>query len=848
MCSSDLSDVSDADFLIRAGFDVTAPDGGEVWVVNATESITWTTYGSVSDVKLEYSTDGGSIYPNLIAATVSNTGTKAWDIPDDIASNCKVRVSDVTDANALDVSAIAFKIRGAFTLTAPNGAQIWIVGSSENIAWNRTGSIANAKLDYSNDAGLTYGFTIIGSTDASTGTYPWTIPDTTDIDIRVKISDSSDPTVLDDSDADFEIRGSITVTAPNGSEAWQVNQSENITWDYTGSAYSTVQIEYSTDGGGTYPNEIIASTSIGSLGSGSYAWTIPDTIGGSVKVRVNCIQDGNVSDISDNVFKIVGSFTLTSPDGTEEWLVGSSHDITWTKVGTMTSARLEYSTDGGSTYPNMIVSATPAANLSYTWNPIPDTISTTVKVRISDAADATVLDVSNADFSINAEFAVTAPNGTEIWVVGDSHDIDWTNTGTVSNVKLEYSTDGGSTYPNEIIAATPNNNSYSWTIPDAIGTTVRVRVSDVTNLSANDFSDGNFEIQGSLTLTAPVGGEDWVYNTAHDITWTKTGTIATVILKYSTDSGSTYPNTIASGVDATLGTPYSWTLPDDLSIACRVKVTNEADGDVNDASVGDFTIKGSLDLTAPDGAETWIVGGVENIVWTKSGSIANVKLEYSVNSGLTYPNVIIASTAASALSYPWDIPDAIGSELRVKITDVDNSNVDDSSVADFSIKGSVNLTAPDGGEEWNVGESRNINWSKAGTILTIKLEYSINGGSTYPNVIAPSLDASDLTYSWTVPDAIGNQLRVQITNNADASVTDASLGNFTIKGVLDLTSPDGAETWIVDSAHNITWVRTGSIANIKIEYSIDGGTSYPNEIAATTDASTGSYEIGRAHV
>ncbi|RLB05264.1 MAG: hypothetical protein DRG59_09260, partial [Deltaproteobacteria bacterium] len=607
---SDASDVavydtSDANFLIRGGFDVTSPDGGEVWTVGDTHDITWTTYGTVANVKLDYATDGVN-FNNPIVTSVSNNNSYSWDIPDDISSSCKIKVSDASDSLAYDVSASAFKIRGAFTLTTPNGGEIWIVDSVHNITWLRTGSIANAKLEYSNDGGSTYGFTIVGSTDASALSYSWTIPDTIDTDIRVKISDSTDSTVYDESDADFEIRASLTLTSPNGGESWVVYSSYDITWDYTGT-FSTVKLEYSTDGGGTYPNEITASTSVGTGGSGSYSWSIPDTISSSAKVRVTSNQDANVSDTSDAVFKIVGAFTLTSPDGGEEWLVDSSHDITWVKTGSITSARLEYSTDGGTSYPNLIVSATPAANLSYTWDPIPDDISQTVKVKISDASDSTVYDESDSDFTIKAGFTLISPNGTEIWIVGDSHDITWTNTGTVSNVKLEYSTDGGSTYSNEIVASTPNNNSYSWTVPDSIGTTLRVRVSDVTNSNANDSSDANFEIKGSLTLASPNGGEDWTYNTAHNITWTKTGTIATVKLDYSTDSGSTYPNNIASGIDAATGTPYAWTVPDDLSTHVRVKITNEADSDVNDASDADFTIKGSLTLVSPNGGEVWIV-------------------------------------------------------------------------------------------------------------------------------------------------------------------------------------------------------------------------------------------------
>src|SRR5207245_9224760 len=102
-----------------------------------------------------------------------------------------------------------------------------------------------------------------------------------------------------------------------------------------------------------------------------------------------------------------------------------------------------------------------------------------------------------------------APHGGEAWLVGSTQAISWTTTGTVPNVKLEYSTDGGVTYPNVVAASAANTGSFSWTIPDNISNTVRVRVSDVTDASTNDISDANFKIRGNVPVTAPNGGDVW---------------------------------------------------------------------------------------------------------------------------------------------------------------------------------------------------------------------------------------------------------------------------------------------------------------------------------------------------
>ena len=59
--------------------------------------------------------------------------------------------------------------------------------------------------------------------------------------------------------------------------------------------------------------------------------------------------DTTVKDLSDGNFKIVGSLTVTAPDGGEAWTVGTQQQIEWTKVGSITNVKLNYSTNGGST-------------------------------------------------------------------------------------------------------------------------------------------------------------------------------------------------------------------------------------------------------------------------------------------------------------------------------------------------------------------------------------------------------------------------------------------------------------------------------------------------------------------
>jgi hypothetical protein len=105
----------------------------------------------------------------------------------------------------------------------------------------------------------------------------------------------------------------------------------------------------------------------------------------------------------------VKSITVTYPNGGEILVIGESANITWTWTGAITNVVIEYSTDSGATYPNVIVASTPCSG-TYQWNPIPDTPTTTAKVRITEAGPTPeAQDESDADFTISAQ-AVTGWN------------------------------------------------------------------------------------------------------------------------------------------------------------------------------------------------------------------------------------------------------------------------------------------------------------------------------------------------------------------------------------------------------------------------------------------------------
>ncbi len=149
-----------------------------------------------------------------------------------------------------------------------------------------------------------------------------------------------------------------------------------------------------------------------------------------------------------------------------------------------------------------------------------------------DSSDPVAVTAGSPTANINAQLlgislTLTSPNGGESWTVGTSHDITWTSTGTLGNVDILYSINGGSNWTS-IVADTANDGSYSWTIPDTPATNCYVQVLEHADGSPYDSSNAAFTIAAVVesvsTPTTPSGsasgatGTSYAYSTGGSTT------------------------------------------------------------------------------------------------------------------------------------------------------------------------------------------------------------------------------------------------------------------------------------------------------------------------------------------
>jgi hypothetical protein len=193
-----------------------------------------------------------------------------------------------------------------------------------------------------------------------------------------------------------------------------------------------------------------------------------------------------------------------------------------------------------------------------------------------------------------ATITVLQPNGGESWLIGSSQTIAWTSINLTGNVKIELSTNGGSTFPTVIAASTANDGTEPWTVAGSASSTARIRVSSVSMPSTLDISNGNFTItQSSITVTAANGGETWEIGAPQTITWTSTGVSGTVNVELSRNGGSSYEMLYAGTAN---DGSEAWVVSGPSTATALMRISSVNNPSVVDVSNGQFIISPGFSL------------------------------------------------------------------------------------------------------------------------------------------------------------------------------------------------------------------------------------------------------------
>ncbi|MCB9357756.1 MAG: T9SS type A sorting domain-containing protein [Calditrichaeota bacterium] len=816
-------DESNTNFTIgdgSPGITVTAPNGGESWMIGTNQTITWSR--NVADgpatVAINRSYPTGS-WENI---ATSNTGnSQGWTVTGPVTSSARIRVTLNSNPAITDVSNANFSVvQPSLTLTVPNGGESYLVSQTIPVTFTRTNATGNVTVQLMRNYPGGSWETL--STAVSTSSYNWAATGPATTTARIRVTLNSDPSVGDTSAANFTIiEPSLTLNAPNGGETWNIGTTQVIRWTRD-NASGGVRVMLNSD----YPSgswtQLASSVTVD-----TFAWAVSGAVTNAARIRVYLVSNPTLADTSAANFTISNpALTITSPNGGESLLLGAPHTVRWTRANASGNITIQFMRNYPTGSWEQITNS--VATDSFSWTPS-GAANSNVRLRIFLTSQPSVGDTSNANFAlVNPSITVTAPNGGETWPLGSQQVIRFARSFAPGNATVQLNRSGGSGAW-ETLTSSCAADTFALTLSGAASANCLVRVRLTSDTTITDNSNAAFSIvQPALTVVSPNGGEQLTLGGTATLRFSRYYASGAVTIKLNRD----FPNGVWENLTTNcLVDTFVWNVNGAATSAARIRVELNGGGANSDESNANFTLlQRTLALTSHNSG-TYYVGTTSPI----SISRTNADGAVTVQLNRSYPGGSWETLASGVTgsSYNWNVTTPISSAARIRVIHETYSWVGDTSDANLQIENaSLTLLAPASGAVWAIGSSQNVAWTKSGTTSPVRVEFM----RSYPSGSWEVLSASetDTLYTWNVSGAVSTAARFRVVATANSSLADTSDAVEIAQPTLTLTAPADNGTFNIGFPMTISWSRYLASGSVTVQIN----RSYPSASWATIGTTT----------
>ena len=424
-----------------------------------------------------------------VVSTESTSTSSSPTIAVDGDGNAHVAWEDYTNYSGQDIFYKRWNVTSStWTTTEVVSTEYTSTSSSPTIAVDGAGNVHVAWEDYTDyyDREIFYKrWNVTSST--------WT---TTEVVSTEYTSTSSSPTIAVDGDGNAHVAWHDDSSNFGPGIGWNILYKR---WNATSNTWTTTEAVF-TESIGSSSSPTIA---VDGAGNAHVAWEDYASYGGSGTDRDIFYKRWNATS---------NTWTTTEVASTESTSGSYSPTIAVDGAGNAHVAWYDYTDYGGSgTDVDIFYKRWDATSNTWTTTEVVSTESTDDSRNPSIAVDGagnahvawydytdyggsgTDVDILYKRWNTTHEIIINAPIFTSTWQMGNSYDILWNSAGNFANVEIELY--WKETFNATISASTPNDGSYSWTIPSGFvnSSQYQIKITDVSNSSFYDYSD-YFEI------------------------------------------------------------------------------------------------------------------------------------------------------------------------------------------------------------------------------------------------------------------------------------------------------------------------------------------------------------------
>jgi hypothetical protein len=248
------------------------------------------------------------------------------------------------------------------------------------------------------------------------------------------------------------------------------------------------------------------------------------------------------ADMVVTVSNTTGPFAVTAPNTAVTWAGGSTQTITWS-VNNTTAApvscanvKISLSTDGGQTFPTVLIASTP--NDGTEALVIPVTPTTTARIKVEAAANI-FFDISNTNFTISGAVACGDATGLASSAIGDNTaTVSWNAVANAVSYAVDYKLNSSGTWTSFATAQTATSANLTGLTQ---GSLYDWRVQATCAAGAGNFVTAQFTTTAPFVCNAPTGlTTSAITSSGATVSWTAVSGAASYAVDYKLNSSSTW--------------------------------------------------------------------------------------------------------------------------------------------------------------------------------------------------------------------------------------------------------------------------------------------------------------------